>query len=778
MKRLLSFLLGFMMLLMMMPSFALAEENTAEEMTEESEALDTETIEESPEAAEMPEESAEEMTENPETVAEQPDEEISEEAAVPEEEVGAEEIVLAEESAATDIIREGVCDTVPWRLTSDYELIIGKTGEEYTFAERSSRTVNSYTWYSDWRYNDQIKSVRFEGTVHGTGSMSYLFYNFKTVTKIDLTNFETSNVTDFSNMFMNCYVLQDLDISDLKTDSAVNMANMFYQCRALTSLDLSNWNTAHVTNMSNMFYDCNVLKSISFGSSFNTSSVTDMACMFWKCNSLEALDVSSFDTSNVTSMFEMFSECYTLSELDLSNFNTGKVTNMRHMFSYCQNLKNLDISSFNTENVTDISIMFNYCEKLTSLDLSHFNTDKVTNMESMFSNCTALEELDISSFRTDNVTKMSSMFSYCKSLKNLDLTRFNTENVTLIDGMFWHCESLETLDLSSFKTPKAKEIDTLFCDCINLRSLNISNFSTESVDWNDRNDYSRVLYNCKSLTDIALGEHITLKECLAPNSGWTRYQMLDGTAVDGPEIANLDDYDAACPGWYHSEPDPCSNGHRWGEWIIKKEATYDEPGEMIRYCLNDESHYETRVIAKLERISITPTIKLSKTTFTYNAKVQKPVVKVYNGSTLLSEQYYEVTFSSGCKNAGTYKVTVELKDPYAGQNTATFKIVKATNTLKVKQIAKTLSTKASTVKKKAVTFKLSKYAKITKSNGTVTYSKTSGNKKITVNAKTGLITVKKGLKKGSYKIKVKITAKGNTNYKSGSKTLTVTIKVK
>lgn len=778
MKRLLSFLLGFMMLLMMMPSFALAEENTAEEMTEESEALDTETIEEAPEAAEMPEKSAEEMTENPETVAEQPDEEISEEAAVPEEEADAEEIVLAEDQEPNDIIRSDTTDTVPWRLTADYELIIGNEGEEYTFTDRLSRIESTYSWQSSWNLNQKIKSVRFEGTVHGTGSMAFMFSNFRIATKIDLTNFDTSNVTDLSNMFSNCWALQELTISHISTYQVKNMANMFYKCKSLETLDLNHWNTEHVTNMSNMFNECVALKSISFGSAFNTSSVTDMACMFWKCNSLEALDVSSFDTSNVTSMLEMFSECYTLSELDLSNFNTAKVTNMRQMFSFCQNLQNLDISSFRTENVTDISIMFNYCEKLTSLDLSHFNTDKVTNMEQMFSNCTALEELDISSFHTDNVTKMSSMFSYCTALKNLDLTRFNTENVTLIDGMFWHCESLETLDLSSFKTPKVKEIDTLFCDCINLRSLNLSNFSTESVDWNDRTDYTRVLENCKSLTDIALGENITLKECQAPNSGWTRYQLLDGTAVDGPEIANLDDYDAAYPGWYHAEPDPCSNGHRWGEWIIKKEATYDEPGEMIRYCLNDESHSETRVIAKLERISITPTIKLSKTSFTYNAKVQKPVVKVYNGSTLLSEQYYEVTFSSGCKNAGTYKVTVKLKDPYSGQNTATFKIVKATNTLKVKQIAKTLSTKASTVKKKAVTFKLSKYAKITKSIGTVTYSKTSGNKKITVNAKTGLITVKKGLKKGSYKIKVKITAKGNTNYKSGSKTLTVTIKVK
>ena len=35
----------------------------------------------------------------------------------------------------------------------------------------------------------------------------------------------------------------------------------------------------------------------------------------------------------------------------------------------------------------------------------------------------------------------------------------------------------------------------------------------------------------------------------------------------------------------------------------------------------------------------------------------------------------------------------------------------------------------------------------------------------------------KGTKKGKYKIKVKVTAAGNKNYKSLSKTVTVTIKV-
>jgi len=66
---------------------------------------------------------------------------------------------------------------------------------------------------------------------------------------------------------------------------------------------------------------------------------------------------------------------------------------------------------------------------------------------------------------------------------------------------------------------------------------------------------------------------------------------------------------------------------------------------------------------------------------------------------------------------------------------------------------------------------------VKKNEGSVTYKKVKGDKKITV-ASNGKITVKKGLKKGTYKVVVKVTAKGNGNFLAGSKNATVTIKVK
>ena len=76
------------------------------------------------------------------------------------------------------------------------------------------------------------------------------------------------------------------------------------------------------------------------------------------------------------------------------------------------------------------------------------------------------------------------------------------------------------------------------------------------------------------------------------------------------------------------------------------------------------------------------------------------------------------------------------------------------------------------------TIKITKALSIKKAQGVKTYKKTKGNKKITVDKKSGKIQVKTGLGKGTYPIKIKVTAAGNANYKKCSKTVTVKITVK
>ena len=170
--------------------------------------------------------------------------------------------------------------------------------------------------------------------------------------------------------------------------------NIFCKCSSLTNINLSNFNTQNVTNMCWMFYECSSLTNIDL-SKLNTQNVMDMSSMFFGCSSLTNIDLSNFNTQNVKDMYGMFSGCKSLININISNFNTQNIISMSWMFKGCSSLININLSNFNTQNVTYMSDMFSGCTSITNINLSNFNTDRVTNMNGMFSGCTFLTNVNI-----------------------------------------------------------------------------------------------------------------------------------------------------------------------------------------------------------------------------------------------------------------------------------------------------------------------------------------------------------------------------------------------
>ena len=165
----------------------------------------------------------------------------------------------------------------------------------------------------------------------------------------------------------------------LNTDSS----KMFYDMRNFTILNLSNFDTSKVTNMQYMFSDMTKLTTLDL-SNFDTSKVTDMKYMFNETYSLTSLNLSSFNTSNVTDMSNMFAHMFRLTSLNLSSFDTSNVTNMGAMFYDMPSLTSLNLSSFDTSNVTNMGWMFafNGLEKI--YVNNDFNTSKLTSFSNMF----------------------------------------------------------------------------------------------------------------------------------------------------------------------------------------------------------------------------------------------------------------------------------------------------------------------------------------------------------------------------------------------------------
>ena len=139
------------------------------------------------------------------------------------------------------------------------------------------------------------------------------------------------------------------EIGDIKVKFKFNKlltstSYMFRCCSSLTSIDLSSFNSSNVNNMRGMFYSCSSLKSVNL-SSFNTNNVNNMRGMFKKCTSLQSLDLSSFDITKANNLDSMFANCYNLKFLDLSSFDTTNINinNMSNMFDGCCSLKKQNV---------------------------------------------------------------------------------------------------------------------------------------------------------------------------------------------------------------------------------------------------------------------------------------------------------------------------------------------------------------------------------------------------------------------------------------------------
>ena len=214
-----------------------------------------------------------------------------------------------------------------------------------------------------------------------------------------------------------------------------DMNSMFRNMSSLISLNLSNFDTSRVTNMSYMFFNTSSLTLLNL-SNFDTSKVTNMDSIFRGMTNLTTIDLSNFDTSKVTDMSSMFSDMRNLTTLNLSNFNTSRVTDMGFMFYGMSSLTSLNLSNFNTSNVTDMSFMFAETHKIKTLNLGYLDTSRVTTMEKMFNNMWALDNLDVSSFNTRNVITMNGMFGGMEGLKNLNISSFDTSSVRDFRYMF------------------------------------------------------------------------------------------------------------------------------------------------------------------------------------------------------------------------------------------------------------------------------------------------------------------------------------------------------
>ena len=187
-------------------------------------------------------------------------------------------------------------------LVQNYSYLTGLNNWDVSNVTNMNSMFKKCTYYI-------FKDEELNWDTRNVANMSWMFSGVVSYSFPKLI-FDTSNVTNMSYMFQYIVTYNGLDINFSDTSKVTNMCQMFYQetgnhFDSFTTLDVSNWNTSNVTNTDNMFCNCNKLTSLDV-SKWDVRNLKYMDSMFYFCTSLTALDLSNWDVSNMTNYCDSF----------------------------------------------------------------------------------------------------------------------------------------------------------------------------------------------------------------------------------------------------------------------------------------------------------------------------------------------------------------------------------------------------------------------------------------------------------------------------------------
>ena len=280
---------------------------------------------------------------------------------------------------------------------------------------------------------------------------------------------------------------------------------MFYGCKRLKSIsDISNIDTSIVTDMSYLFYECTSLTSLSSFSGWNTSKVENMKNMFYKCHSLENISgISNWDTSSVEDMSFMFYECSSLTSLsEITDWNTSKTMYFKYLFNGCNNLEYPpDISKWKiSSKVIKNEIFLGY-------DISKIDIFKVINKKNQEDNEIKKEQKDDNKEQNSEINKIIEENKEDNELEQ-DLQEFENECI------FFKNPINKLDDFKIIKNDSLKflpQLEIKFDDDFEITKNMINDFKNELKNVIGNDDFSIIEVNKGSLKVIVTLQYLYKK---------------------------------------------------------------------------------------------------------------------------------------------------------------------------------------------------------------------------------------------------------------------------
>ena len=317
-----------------------------------------------------------------------------------------------------------------------------------------------------------------------------------------------------AGMFNGCRSLTSLNLSNFDTSFTEEIECMFCDCSSLEYLDISNFNFMNLFQINDMFNGINnKLKYISINNiKSNQYALNDLNSAFNNQSNLMVCQKDNIITNEkVTYCCCDFSksplkcDCNNYINVKYINrveYDNGFINNKiqsRNDISFIINKDSLllkdepfiieansSIDIVISNPITKLDNFFNsdfdeYSGSISYVDLSHFNASLVTSTIQMFEQCYSIKEINFTNIQTPSIQTMIEMFSGCSQLISLDLSNFDTSSVTQMGEMFRGCSSLEYLDISSFDAQNLKSFSDMFDDADNIKYISLYNAKNPSA---------------------------------------------------------------------------------------------------------------------------------------------------------------------------------------------------------------------------------------------------------------------------------------------------------